>query len=137
MATRDEIESVLKAAYAARVKGDIAGIRAVFAPNVTFQVAGSDKASPMCTTACGRDDVDKLMENMIATFVLKDFEFVEMLIEGSKAAVRWRATIHHTGTDQVFSTELADFIEVQNGQIVSFVEFLDTALATQVLAAKA
>lgn len=57
-----------------------------------------------------------------------------MLIDGNKAAVRWRATIHHTGTEQPFTTELADFIEVANGEVVSFTEYLDTALATKVMA---
>ena len=35
-----------------------------------------------------------------------------------------------------FSTELADFITVANGKVVSFVEFLDTALAARVLSAR-
>jgi hypothetical protein len=36
----------------------------------------------------------------------------------------------------LFLTELADFITVANGQVVSFTEFLDTALAGKVLAVK-
>jgi ketosteroid isomerase-like protein len=36
----------------------------------------------------------------------------------------------------MFTTELADFITIANGQVVSFIEFLDTALAAKVLAAR-
>ncbi len=75
-----------------------------------------------------------LMQNMIASFELSDFSVVEMLIDGAQAAVRWQATVHHTGTGQVFTTELADFITVAGGQVTSFIEFLDTALAAKVLA---
>ena len=73
-----------------------------------------------------------LMQGMIATFELTDFTILEMLIDGASAAVRWQATIHYTGTGQIFSTELADFITIANGQVISFIEFLDTALAAKV-----
>ena len=36
----------------------------------------------------------------------------------------------------MFTTELADFITVGNGQVVPFIEFLDTALAAKVMAAR-
>jgi ketosteroid isomerase-like protein len=58
-----------------------------------------------------------------------------MLIDGGGAAVRM-PPIQYTRTMQIFSTELADFITVANGQLTYFIEFLDTALAAKVLAAK-
>lgn len=36
----------------------------------------------------------------------------------------------------MFTTELADFIAVAGGQVVSFIEFLDTALAAKVMATR-
>jgi ketosteroid isomerase-like protein len=36
----------------------------------------------------------------------------------------------------MFTTELADFITIVDGKVVSFIEFLDTALAAKVLAVK-
>jgi ketosteroid isomerase-like protein len=76
------------------------------------------------------------MQGMIASFELSDFTILEMLIDGGSAAVRWQATIHYIKTGQIFSTELADFISVANGQVASFIEFLDTSFAAKVLAAK-
>jgi ketosteroid isomerase-like protein len=134
MTDREAIETLLEELYAARVRGDLEALRNLFAPNATFQVAGSDKASPMPMLVKGNPSVMGLMQNMIASFELSDFSVVEMLIDGAQAAVRWQATVHHTGTGQVFTTELADFITIAGGQVTSFIEFLDTALAAKVLA---
>jgi ketosteroid isomerase-like protein len=99
-------------------------------------VAGSDQASPMPMIVKGNAGIKTLMQGMIASFELSDFTILEMLIDGGSAAVRWQATIHYIKTGQIFSTELADFISVANGQVASFIEFLDTSFAAKVLAAK-
>jgi ketosteroid isomerase-like protein len=136
MTDRQAIEDLLEELYAARVRGDLETVAKLFAANATFQVAGSDQASPLPVFVKGNADIWSLMQGMIASFELSDFTIVEMLIDGPSAAVRWRANIHHTGTGQIFTTELADFITIANGQVVSFIEFLDTALAAKVLGAK-
>jgi ketosteroid isomerase-like protein len=118
------------------VRGDLETLRKLFAANATFEVMGSDKASPMPMLVKGTPSVMGVLQNMIATFELSNFSVVEMLIDGASAAVRWQATVHHAGTGQVFTTELADFITIAGGQVTAFVEFLDTALAAKVLAAK-
>jgi ketosteroid isomerase-like protein len=136
MTDRQAIEDLLEEFYAARVRGDLDTVAKLFAANATLQVAGSDDASPMPIVVKGNAGIKSLMQGMIASFELSDFTILEMLIDGGKAAVRWQATIHYTKTRQIFSTELADFITVANGQVTSFIEFLDTALAAMVLAAK-
>ena len=51
---------------------------------------------PMPVLVKGNAGIKNLMQGMIATFELTDFTI--MLIDGPSAAVRWRATVHHTGT---------------------------------------
>jgi ketosteroid isomerase-like protein len=136
MTGRQVIEDLLEEFYAARVRGDLDTVAKLFAANATFQVAGSDDASPMPMTVKGNAGIQNLMQSMIASFELSDFTIIEMLIDGGSAAVRWQATIHYTKTGKIFTTELADFITVANGQVTSFIEFLDTALAATVLSAK-
>jgi ketosteroid isomerase-like protein len=135
MTGRQAIENLLEEFYAARVRGDLDAVAKLFAANATFQIAGSDQASPMPMIVKGNAGIRSLMQTMITSFELGDFTIVEMLIDGGSAAVRWQATIHYTKTGQIFTTELADFITVANGQVVSFIEFLDTALAAKVLSA--
>ena len=136
MTGRQAIEDLLEELYAARVRGDLDAVAKLFAANATFQVAGTDDASPMPTLVKGNAGIRSLMQGMIVNFEVSDFTVIEMLIDGPSAAVRWQATFLYTKTGRMFSTELADFITVANGKVVSFVEFLDTALAARVLSAR-
>jgi ketosteroid isomerase-like protein len=136
MTDRQAIENLLEELYAARVRGDLETITRLFAANATFQVAGTDDASPMPTLVKGNAGITSLMQGMITNFEVSDFTILEMLIDGPSAAVRWQATFMYTKTGRMFATELADFITVAGGKVVSFIEFLDTALAAKVLAIK-
>ena len=136
MTDRQAIENLLEELYAARVRGDLETITRLFAANSTFQVAGTDDASPMPTLVKGNAGITSLMQGMITNFEVSDFTILEMLIDGPSAAVRWQATFMYTKTGRMFATELADFITVADGKVVSFIEFLDTALAAKVLAVK-
>jgi ketosteroid isomerase-like protein len=53
----------------------------------------------------------------------------DLLIDGNRAAVRWSARVQNITTGDSFTTELADFIEVDQEKVISLNEFLDTALA--------
>jgi ketosteroid isomerase-like protein len=136
MTERQAIEDLLGELYAARVRGDLDAVVNLFAANATFQVAGTDEASAMPTLVKGNAGIRDLMRGMLANFEVSDFTVLEMLIDGPSAAVRWQATFMYTKTGRMFATELADFITVVNGKVVSFIEFLDTALAAKVLAVK-
>jgi ketosteroid isomerase-like protein len=136
MTGRQAIEDLLEELYAGRVRGDLDAVVKLFAANSTFQVAGTDDASPMPTFIKGNAGIRDLMQGMIANFEVSDFNIIEMLIDGPSDAVRWQATFHYTKTGRMFTTELADFITVASGKVVSFIEFLDTALAAQVLVVK-
>lgn len=136
MTDRQAVENLLEELYAARVRGDLDAVARLFAANATFQVAGTDDASPLPTLVKGNAGIKSLMQGMIANFEVSDFTVLEMLIDGPSAAVRWQATFMYTKTGRMFTTELADFITVAGGQVVSFIEFLDTALAAEVLAAR-
>jgi ketosteroid isomerase-like protein len=136
MTDRQAIENLLEELYAARVRGDLETITRLFAANATFQVAGTDDASPMPTLVKGNAGITSLMQGMITNFEISDFAINEMLIDGGGAAVRWQGTFLYAKTGRMFTTELADFITIADGKVVSFIEFLDTALAAKVLAIK-
>jgi ketosteroid isomerase-like protein len=129
MADRSEIEALVKRLYAARVEGDMDALGQAFAENARFQVAGSPEASMLATHAEGHDGVIALLQTMTDTFALEDFAILDLLIDGGRAAVRWRATVLVAASGDTHATEVADFLTVENGRVVSLVEFLDTALA--------
>ena len=132
MTSRQDIERTLREAYAARQRGDLDTIASIFAPNAHFQMAGSN-ASPIAVRVEGADQYRPLLAGMIKTFELLDYTIVRMLIDGDAAAVQWHAKIRSSITGQTVETDLFDLIEMEDGQIASFLEFCDTALAARLM----
>ncbi len=83
----------------------------------------------LAAVAEGHETIMSLMRTITDTFSLSDVKILDLLVDGNKAAVRWRATVNVMTTGQTVTTELAAFIQIADGKVVSFVEFLDTALA--------
>jgi ketosteroid isomerase-like protein len=124
MKQRLEIERLLLALYDARVSGDLAAVCASFADDANFQVAGaSSNASPISMRAIGVSEFRPLLAIMIKTFKLSEQTILAMLIDGTQAAVHWRAKIHSRITGTTVMTELVDLIEIRNGRIASYIEF--------------
>jgi ketosteroid isomerase-like protein len=132
MSTRDDIERVLREAYAARQRGDLDALARAFAPQARFQMAGSH-ASPIAALAEGAEQYRSLLAGMIKAFEMLDHEIVTMLIDGSKVAVQWRARIRSTVTGETVETDALDLIEMEGDRIKSLLEFCDTALAARMM----
>jgi ketosteroid isomerase-like protein len=126
---RGEIEAFVLKIYDARVEGDMETLSKVFADDAKLQIAGSPEASMLATFTEGHEGVMGLIQTIIDSFELENFTILDLLIDGNKAAVRWRATVTRADTGDTFTTELADFVEIRDNKVVSFTEFLDTALA--------
>ena len=132
MTSREDIERALRAAYAARQRGDLDALSRVFTPHARFQMAGSN-ASPIAARAEGEESYGPLLAGMIKTFEVLDHQIVSMLIDGSNAAVQWRAKIRSTVTGETVETAICDLIEMEGDRIKSFLEFCDTALAARMM----
>jgi ketosteroid isomerase-like protein len=132
MTGREDIERTLRDVYAARQRGDLDAIGRIFAPHAKFQMAGSN-ASPVAVRAEGAEQYRPLLAGMMKTFEVLDHHIVSMLIDGSKAAVQWRARLRSTITGETVETDLFDLIEMEDGRIRSFFEFCDTALAARMM----
>jgi ketosteroid isomerase-like protein len=124
MTERVEIERLLLELYAARVRGDLAGVCATFTKDAHFQVAGaSSNATPIAMKAVGVNEFRPLLAIMIKSFKLSEQSILAMLIDGARAAVHWRAKIHSRITGTTVLTELVDVVEVKDGRIASYTEF--------------
>jgi ketosteroid isomerase-like protein len=132
MSGREDMERTRRDAYAARQRGDLDALGRLFAPHARFQMAGSS-ASPIATLVEGAEQYRPLLAGMIKTFEVLDHKIVSMLIDGSKAAVQWRAKMRSSVTGETVDTDLFDLIEMEGGRITSFLEFCDTALAARMM----
>jgi ketosteroid isomerase-like protein len=136
MTDRSEIETLVRGLCAARVAGDMDVLRRGYADHATFRIVGSLAWGALTAPLSGHAKIMARFESMIANFALSDFAILDLFVDGNKAAVRWRATVHRAETKDESTTEIAQFLDVENGQVISLVEFLDTALAMQVLDGK-
>jgi len=126
---RSEMEAFIEKFYAARAEGDIEALGESFAANARFQIAGSPEFSMLAALAEGHEAVMGLMRTIADTIAFEDIAILDRVIDGSTAAIRWRATVQLVTSGQSYTTELADFLELEGGKLVSCTEFLDTALA--------
>jgi ketosteroid isomerase-like protein len=124
MTDRREIDRLLRELYAARVRGDLAGVCAKFSEHAKFQIAGASHGSPISIAARGAVEIRPLLALMIRTFQIRNQTILSMIIDGTNAAVHWRATIHSRITGTAVLTELVDLVQIENGRIASYIEFI-------------
>jgi ketosteroid isomerase-like protein len=123
MTDRGEIETLLHRLYAARVRGDLAGVVDTFAPEAKFEIAGGSETNSVSVIAVGVDEFRPWLAAMIKTFVLADHAILAILIDGQNAAVQWRAKVHSNITRQTVMTEFIDLVHIENRRIDSYTEF--------------
>jgi ketosteroid isomerase-like protein len=133
MTQRNDIEALLRDAYAARKSGNVAAITKMFADNAHFELAGAPQASPIALRCTDRDAFQTVIAGLVKTFEFLDHEILSMIIEGNRAAVHWRSRMRSGITGEEVVTELVDLVTVENGKITSFLEFCDTALAAKLI----
>ena len=136
MTDRGEIEALVRRLCAARVAGDMDVLRRGYADNATFRIVGSPAWGALTAPLTGHAKIMARFESMIANLALSDFAILDLFVAGNKAAVRWRATVRDAEAKDESTTEIAQFLEVEHGQVISLVEFLDTAMAMKLTGGK-
>jgi ketosteroid isomerase-like protein len=120
-----EIRSLLEELYAARVRSDLDRLCRVFSPEATFKIAGiSHHVSQIAVAAVGIYEIRQCLALLLKTSRLHDQVIITTIIEDDRAAVHWRAKIYSRFTGITVPTELVDLVEVADGHVVSFTEFL-------------
>lgn len=132
MPDRQTIERVVRAAYAARGEGDVAGMMDHLTPDASFRIAGSNEASPIpCrvdAAACG-----SALRTLVDFFDFVDHELVDLVVEGDRAVAHWRVRVRARATGETADTELLDLMRFEGDRIASFTQFCDTAMAAKLL----
>jgi ketosteroid isomerase-like protein len=135
MTAREDIDKLVREAYRRRVAEDVAGVCELFAPEAEFHFVAAPKASAASFAANGRPALSPLMERLIKTFQLKDFNLKAVLIDGNRVAAHWNARVRSTINGLEVVTDVMDLMEVRDGKIASFIEFCDTAMVDRMTAA--
>ena len=119
---RAEFEKLLSKLYAARAAGELEPLCALFAADALFKISGSSDGKPIALSARGTEEVRSWLSVLVKTFRITRHEILSMVIDGPRAAVHWRASIHSRITGASVPTELVDLVETRDGRIGSYVE---------------
>lgn len=115
-------ERLLRELYAARASGELERLCALFAVDAVLKISGSSDGKPIAIAARGAQEIRTWLGVLVKTFRLSRHEILSMAIDGPRAAVHWRASIHSRVTGASVPTELVDIFELTEGRIASYVE---------------
>jgi ketosteroid isomerase-like protein len=124
---RAQIKAIIDKAYAARKAGDVEALVGMFRPDATFRVAGAPETFPVGASTKGEAQIRERVRGYVQTFQFLEIEPLDLIIEGDKAARRWRAKIKHVPSGEVFEMEAGDMWTFKDGKVASLVQLVDTA----------
>jgi ketosteroid isomerase-like protein len=135
MSDRESIDALVREAYRRRVAEDVVGVCDMFAPDADFRFVAAPKVQAASFAAAGRPALRPLMEQLVKTFQLKDFQLKTVLIDGNRVAAHWNARVRSSINGQELVTDVLDLMEIRDEKIASFIEFCDTASVERMTAA--
>lgn len=131
MPDRDLILATLDGGLAARARGDKEAMAAFLAPGATFRIAGDRGAFGLLQA--GPAQARDVLGELVDLIRFHDYERLDTVVEGDRAAVRWRIDFSIAG-GPVATTEILDLWRFdEEARIVDLVQFVDTALLVRML----
>lgn len=124
MTDRLQLELCLREFYAARVAGDFEKLCPSFTNDAIFRIEGVSRKMPISVVAVGTDELRPWLGLLIKSFRVENFVTNSFLIDGSRAAVHWRANIRSRITGTMAATEFLDLVEYRDRAICSYLEWL-------------
>ena len=126
MLDREDALHMIGQAYAARARGDKEALAAYWSEGAHFRIAANEVTLHNITIES--DNVMKTIGELIDRFTFTDLQRLEAVVEDHKVAIRWAVNVSFQGQPPV-RTEMMDLIHLDDdGRILSFVQFADTAL---------
>jgi ketosteroid isomerase-like protein len=129
MTDRSTIEDSIRSAYAARIRGDLDGVMAVFAPDAVFEFNGRGTGlQALSTPCCGTEVLRGTIQALIDTFRIDDWKEISLLVDGEKALLHWKGRVTNTTTGKADVFDVFDSLTFRDGKIENFQQSTDTAL---------
>jgi ketosteroid isomerase-like protein len=125
---RSDVAAFIEKTYAARKAGDVDAVAKVFAPDAVLRLPGFVKAE-------GAPEIRTTLKALIGDFEFLEIDPLDLIVEGTRAALHWRLKFRHVPSGQIRETEVCDVWRFQNGLVVSFTQFCDTAMVGELAAA--
>jgi ketosteroid isomerase-like protein len=132
--TRDTIEDLIRRGYAARLNGDLDFlVEELFGPDPSFTLIGNPEESPVSAGVTGKAPFRVVLGSLMELVEWQEHAFLDILIDGSRAAVRSRLKVRSVPTGLTADLEIFDLLTFEGGRIVAFVQFVDTLTAARLM----
>ncbi len=131
---REQMLDLMRQGYAARVRGDVDEILAIFTQDAKFKLNAAPAQANVAHATAGTGGMRNALTHLVSAFEFQTCDIVDAVVEGSKAAIRIRFTVRSRQTDNVAVTESVDLVEFRDGKVVSYTQFFDTAIADRLMA---
>jgi hypothetical protein len=125
-------EAQLRGLYADYAEGRAKSVLAALHPAVHWTSIG-DATLPWAGTYQGPEGVMQYLERLGGAIELRRFEVERIIAQGDWATVLCHATGRYRRTGAVQDHQLVHVLRLEDGQIIEFREFLDTAMARTAL----
>jgi ketosteroid isomerase-like protein len=131
MLDREATLEIVDRGFATRARGDKAALNAMLAPGATYALNADAGLLPGYPV--GPVDAAGALSELIDQFTFHEFERLDAIVEGDKAAIRWRVSVSRGDgpreVTQIFELWTFD----ASGKVVSLVDFADTGLIARLL----
>ena len=133
---RDEMERVVRGAYAARRAEDVEAALGFFTEDATYRISVNERLGEYGRTIRGHDELRAFFGQLFGTWDWRAFKPEQIVADESatpaRAAVYSSGRMRHAPSGQEFDFETLDLLTFADGRIASFVEFFDTDMLAQV-----
>jgi ketosteroid isomerase-like protein len=127
MLDRDQTEKRVREYFEDRQRGDHERVLAAMAPNVVYEVVGAWDLYPHSRRREGTDAIRAMLRDLHTNFETLDSVLHEIFMAGERVVVRRTVRLRHRGTNAVGNVRVINYLRFQEGMIIEFSEYPDTA----------
>ncbi len=132
MPTKAMIENVVRSTYLARVREDADAAALAFSDQAILQVSAATIPG-FADPIKGRAAIRQALTNFANTLRYEDWKELALIVEGNKAAIRWRAKMTCIETDRSHVFDCVDLVEVDGDSIAALYHTIDTGALAALL----
>jgi ketosteroid isomerase-like protein len=122
-----EIAALVRAAYAARLAGDVPLMLSYFADDARFSRHAQALAAPDAPPIRGHEAIAAAFRALVGAYTLSDWRDISLVVDGDRAALHWRATVTVARTEATETFDVFDFIRFRGDKIDELDQSTDTA----------
>lgn len=131
--TKDEMIAICHDLITLRMRGDFNTILSYFSKDCHFRLAGSSGVNPLSSVCIGHQQILEKIKTMNVLIEYCDIQPVAYVVDDDQFVVRWVGRWRNRGTGPAEDLEGVAHVRFNEGLIVDYTNFVDTAVIASLL----